>query len=114
MKLFKRFFCVILAFTIALAFSGCGNKKTSLLNGKYVDADGHIIENENVTLDVIAQNEYQKNFNSLKKVSQRQNVISLYLDYHIPAKSEDEIARKEILIKQISALDVSSSDIVDT
>lgn len=113
MQFLKSLLCLVLAFAIVLPISGCGNKQPTNIGGKYVDADGHIIEKKEVTLDVIAQSEYKKNFDNLKKGKDRKKVISLYLEYHIPASSEDEIARKKVIIEQISKLDVSSSNMVD-
>lgn len=109
----KKLFCAVLAVVLLFSVCGCGNKYPKFKDGKYVDSKGQTIEQENVTLDVIAQSEYKKNFDELEQADNRKNVISIYLKYHLPAASDSEIACKEVLIEQISSLDVSNSDMVN-
>ena len=109
MRLFRIFLCLVMTFLIALPLSGCGEKYPTYEKGQYVDASGSVIKNENVTLDVIAESEYKKAFNSLSKSSERQHVIELYLKHHLPASGDDQDGRKNALINQLSALDVSNN-----
>lgn len=110
-RFLKSLLCVILSFTILIPLNGCASKQPTYVNGKYVDSKGKILENNAVTLDVIAKSEYKKKFDKLKNENERKNVISLYLEYHLPAKSDEEIASKEILIEQLSSISVSNDNL---
>ena len=112
-RFFKSILCLCLAFVIALPLVGCKSKTYAIKEGKYVDTNGVIIADTNVTLDFIAQNEYRKNFDDLESENKRRNVVSLYLEYHLPASSDGEIARKNAMINQLSKLDVTNPNIAE-
>lgn len=106
MKLFKSVLCLIMVFLIVLSAVGCKTKQSTTTNGQYTDSKGNVVDDENVTLDVIANREYKKNFDDLKKTSQRQQVVAIYLDHHLPTTDEYQKDRKKALIDQLSNIEV--------
>jgi hypothetical protein len=76
---------------------GCKESGYSFDGEYYVNPDGVIMEDEEVTLDIIALCNHGKNFDALS-AKDRQKVICDYLTYHLPDDMAAEKQNKEALI----------------
>lgn len=110
-QLFKSVLCLLTALVIIFPLGGCGKDQPTYEDGHYVTEKGEIIEDQEVTLDVIALTHYQKKFDKLSKEEDRRVVISKYLEYHLPAEGEKQLVGKAELIKQLSEFDLEMPDI---
>ncbi len=107
-QLFKTVICLLLALAIVLPLGGCGKDQPTYEDGHYVDAKGTVIEDKEVTLDVIAMTHYQEKFDELKKGEDRRFVIARYLEYHLPAVGGAKLAGQTEMIAQLSNFDINT------
>lgn len=86
----KRLLCCFLLLVLLFVLAGCNSERPSYDGMYYRDAEGEIIQDKDVTLDVVAQAECGEEFNSIGSVGKRQQVIKVYLTYHLPAGADSQ------------------------
>lgn len=101
----KQTISIIMAILLLLPLIGCGKKAPTYKDGQYFDADGKVMEDSEVTLDVISILHYDLKYDELTDSSQRKQVVTLYLQHHIPAVNETQINGKNTVIDLVSGFD---------
>ncbi len=108
LQLYKHVMCLLMAFVILVPMVGCEKEnKPTYDNGKYYNSKGEVMEDKDVTLDVISMIHYQKNYDELTVSKERRHVVSLYLEHHLPATNKTQLTGKNTVIDLVSGFDPS-------
>ena len=105
-RFIKILLCLITVLAAVLLLPGCEDEdKPGWDEAKcqYIDSNGNPIPTDQIDLEFIADNLYDRKFDKLD-LAQRQAVITRYLKCHLPANSEGNRDYKQEMIAQISAL----------